>query len=170
MSQALAGCGSIAYAEEGARAVIRRSPRTGLPIIAKDPPERSSRCGGRPPAELLAGIAQFNAGDYWRCHETLETLWRNEPDPIRSLYQGILLVGVGCHHLQRGNTKGALTKLRDGVFRLHPFRPQCIQVDVEDLVSATAMIISRLESLPQGAAAAELKWAPPVLRVLDPDS
>ena len=28
-----------------------------------------------PPPALLHGIEQFNAGEYWECHETLEGLW-----------------------------------------------------------------------------------------------
>ena len=56
-----------------------------------------------PPKLLLEGIAQFNRGDYWECHETLEALWRREARPLRDLYQGILQVGVACYHIRRGN-------------------------------------------------------------------
>lgn len=114
--------------------MIPRSPRTGLPLIPKQPPQASTRCGEAPPRELLTGIAQFNAGDYWHCHETLEMLWRSEPDPIRFLYQGILLIGVGHYHLQRNNRLGALAKLQQGLECLQPFRPTCLGVDVEGLV------------------------------------
>ncbi len=60
-----------------------------------------------PPPALLAGIEQFNAGEYWECHETLETLWRAEPRPVRDLYQGILQIGVAFHHLRNDNIPGA---------------------------------------------------------------
>ena len=116
--------------------MIPRSPRTGLPLIRKTRPEPSTRCNEPPPPELLTGIAQFNAGDYWHCHETLETLWRSEPNPIRSLYQGILLIGVGYYHLHRHNRRGALVKLQQGLERLQPFRPACMGLDVEGLVLA----------------------------------
>lgn len=125
-------------------ATIPRSPRTGLPVISKRPPEPSTRCKEAPPPELLTAIAQFNAGDYWHCHETLEALWRGEPDPIRSLYQGILLVGVGYYHLQRGNRRGALAKLQQGLECLEPFRPTCIGVDVEGLVRAAGGLAPKL--------------------------
>ena len=52
-----------------------------------------------PPALLLKAVGQFNEGQYWECHETLEELWRAEPRPLRDLYQGILQVGVAFHHL-----------------------------------------------------------------------
>src|ERR687887_651996 len=78
---------------------IPRSPRTGLPLIPKGAGRRTCRCNEAPPALLQTGIAQFNSGDYWECHETLEELWRGEPDPVRYLYQGILLAGVDLLHL-----------------------------------------------------------------------
>ena len=79
-----------------------------------DPPPRS--CADPPPAELLVGIEQFNRGEYFECHETLEALWVAEPTPLRRLYQGILQVGVGFYHLRAGNYRGAtgLLTLRQG--------------------------------------------------------
>ncbi len=65
-----------------------------------------------PPPALIRGLAQFNAGEYWECHETLEVLWRADPRPIRALYQGILQVGVAFYHLHRGNYNGAVPKHR----------------------------------------------------------
>ncbi len=109
---------------------IQRSARTGLPLIPKGPPRPTRRCGEPPPLLLLEGIAQFNAAEYWEAHETLEGLWRNEADPVRSLYQGILLVGVGLYHLARGNYHGATTKLAAGLQRLEPYAPLCQNVDV----------------------------------------
>jgi predicted metal-dependent hydrolase len=50
-------------------------------------------CDELPPQLLRQGIAQFNAGHYFECHETLEALWRSETRPVRDLYQGILQVG-----------------------------------------------------------------------------
>jgi predicted metal-dependent hydrolase len=121
--------------------MIPRSPRTGLPLIPKLPPEPSTRCAEPPPEQLLAGIALFNAGEYWHCHETLEALWRSEPDPIRSLYQGILLIGVGYYHLQRGNHQGARIKFQQGLACLQPFRPTCMGVDVEGLVGTVGLAL-----------------------------
>lgn len=109
------------------------SPRTGLPMLPKRAPERTGRCADAPPDGLREGIAQFNRGEYWECHETLETLWRFERDPVRYLYQGILLAGVGLYHLQRGNTRGAVSKLRAALATLEPYAPVCMGVCVDDL-------------------------------------
>ncbi len=121
--------------------------RPALPIIKKEPPRRSARCADPPPPGLLAGIAQFNAGEYWECHETLEEIWRVEPDPIRYLYQGILQVGVGFYHLRRGNYRGAVNKLRGGLAYLAPSEPACLGVDVARLRAEAGAVLAALEAL-----------------------
>lgn len=118
-----------------------------LPIIKKEPPRRSARCAAAPPPLLLTGVAQFNAGDFWECHETLEELWRAEPDHIRYLYQGILQVGVGCYHLRRGNWRGAVNKLRSGLAYLAPSAPACQGIDVARLRAEAGALLAHLEAL-----------------------
>jgi predicted metal-dependent hydrolase len=122
-------------------------PHQPLPIIRKELPRRSARCEEAPPPGLLAGIAQFNTGDYWECHETLEDLWRPEPDHIRYLYQGILQVGVGCYHLRRGNWRGAVNKLRSGIAYLAPSAPTCLGVDVARLRDEAGALLAALDAL-----------------------
>ncbi len=117
------------------------------PIIRKEPPRRSARCAEAPPAGLLAGIAQFNTGEYWECHETLEALWRPEPDHIRYLYQGILQIGVGFYHLRRGNWRGAVNKLRSGIDYLAPSAPACLGLDVARLRAEAGAVLAALDAL-----------------------
>jgi hypothetical protein len=106
-----------------------------------------TRCDRAAPAALLAGLDEFNRGLYFEQHETLEALWRSESDDVRYLYQGILLVGVGIHHLERGNYVGATSKLRRGLDLLGWFRPACQLVDVERLVGDAARLLAAVEAL-----------------------
>jgi predicted metal-dependent hydrolase len=114
------------------------------------PDSRLLTCDGPPPAALLAGIEQFNQGAYFECHETLEAIWMREPGDIRRLYQGILQIGVGFYHLQRGNYRGALNLLASGVAYLEPFAPYCQGVILDPLLAATRAI--RREVLALGPA------------------
>jgi predicted metal-dependent hydrolase len=99
-------------------------------------PFHTDRCGQPPPDLLLQGVEQFNRGQYFEQHETLEALWRAERDDVRYLYQGILLVGVGLFHLfTRANYHGAVVKLETGVRLLQWFRPTCQGVDVDALIA-----------------------------------
>ena len=93
--------------------------------------QRSRRCSEPPPPRLRAGIEQFNRGEFFEQHETLEEEWIAEPDPVRYLYQGILQVGVGFEHLRRGNPSGARALWRRGISYLEPFRGGCMNVDVD---------------------------------------
>ncbi|MDQ6858251.1 MAG: DUF309 domain-containing protein [Chloroflexota bacterium] len=93
-----------------------------------------ARCGDPAPEALRNGIAQFNAGEFFEQHETLETLWRDTRTPVRGLYHGILQIGVGFHHWRHGNHHGATVLLDEGIERLRPFAPSCQGVDVDALI------------------------------------
>ncbi|HEX3630304.1 MAG TPA: DUF309 domain-containing protein [Candidatus Dormibacteraeota bacterium] len=115
--------------------------------IKKSAPRRTARCEDAPPRELLHGIDEFNRGEFFEQHETLEEIWIREPDPVRYLYQGILQVGVGFYHWKRGNWRGAVAKLRQGLIKLEPYRPHCMGIDVERLVMETGQLRDQLEAL-----------------------
>lgn len=91
-------------------------------------------CAEPAPPQLEQAIEEFNAGAFFEQHETLELLWRATPGEIRHLYEGILQVGVGMHHLfVNHNFHGAAVKLDHGIRLLDAFPPVCHGVDVERL-------------------------------------
>ena len=90
-------------------------------------------------------MEQFNAGDYYGCHETLEDLWVAENRPVRRLYQGILQVGVAFHHLQQGNERGALSLLKRGPALLRPFAPACLGLDIAGLIEGARRVEETIE-------------------------
>jgi hypothetical protein len=104
-------------------------------------------CDEPPPPELLDGIAQFNRGEFFEQHETLERLWRAERRDIRFLYQGILQIGVAFYHLRRLNHHGAVYMLTRGPRYLAPFAPYCQRVDVLALLGAAAVALREVERL-----------------------
>ena len=106
-----------------------------------------SACDERPPILLLEGIAQFNRGEYFEQHETLERLWRAEDRPVRHLYQGILQIGVAFHHLRRLNHHGTVYMLTRGMRYLAPFAPRCQGVDVAALIADARAALTEVEQL-----------------------
>lgn len=110
-------------------------------------PYSSADCTAAPPPELLKGIHEFNAGEFFEQHETLELLWRATESDVRYLYQGILLVGVGFYHLEQGNFHGAQAKLSAGLEMLAWFTPACQTVDVADLIARTRSCLERVRAL-----------------------
>jgi uncharacterized protein len=104
-------------------------------------------CNEPPPPLLLEGIAQFNRGEYFEQHETLELLWRAEPRPVRRLYQGILQIGVAFYQLRRNNYHGVVYMLTRGSMYLRPFAPTCQRVDVQALLDAAARALATVQLL-----------------------
>lgn len=104
-------------------------------------------CSDLPPAELLQGIDQFNAGDWFVCHETLEELWAGEQGDARHLYQGILQVAVALHHWREGNFRGAVFLLGSAEELLTRVEPVCQGVDVAVLLLDAARLRKVLEAL-----------------------
>ncbi|MBI4214117.1 MAG: DUF309 domain-containing protein [Chloroflexi bacterium] len=94
-----------------------------------------SRCDGPAPPELAEAVAQFNDGDYFGAHETLEALWLREPGAIRDFYRGIIQISVGFHHLQRHNVRGARLCFERGIARVRRFEPVCLGMDVRQIVA-----------------------------------
>jgi uncharacterized protein len=111
-----------------------------------EPPQAKSdlceRCGETPNELLLQGIALFNRLEFFECHEILEIAWKAERHPIRTVYKGILQIGVGCYHLLRQNYRGAMSKLQSGADYLEPFSPVCMGVDIAALIADARQVHS----------------------------
>ena len=102
----------------------------------------------QPNAELIRALEQFNRGEYWEQHETLETLWRAERDEaMRGFYKGILQTGVGFYHITRRNYAGAVKVLGRGVGYLRRYAPWCQGVDVAQLIAESTQVLERLHAL-----------------------
>lgn len=85
-------------------------------------------------------MRQFNRGEWFECHETLEELWVGTQGELRDFYQGFLQLAVAMHHLEDGNLKGALFLLENGAGLLRGGAPLCQRVDAAGLaVSAVKL-------------------------------
>ena len=72
-------------------------------------------------AELRRGVALFNAGLYFECHELLEGVWRATPGPERAFYHGIVQAAAAFYHYEKHNLHGARTLLTKGFQKLEGF-------------------------------------------------
>jgi len=93
------------------------------------------------------GLIEFNHGEYFEQHEHLEQAWLAEPRPIRTMYQGILQVGVAFLLIQRGNWMGALKMFRRGLPRLRALPPICQGVNIAALRTAAEAIHAEITQL-----------------------
>jgi CheY-like chemotaxis protein len=93
-----------------------------------------SRCAETAPDHLIEGISLFNAGEYYECHEAIEEAWVAEKEPVRIMYQGILQIAVACYHIENKNWRGSMKLLDRGLPKLERFAPDCMTIDLEQLI------------------------------------
>lgn len=128
-------------------------------VVASGAVDRPNpRCSEPPPDELLDGIRLFNQGEYYECHHELEDIWLAEPDPIRYLYQGILQIGVGFHHLGNQNYRGATILLGNGIDKVSRYQPVCMTVDTRRLCQEAQTCLDHLQELGRERIA-EFDWS-----------
>ena len=84
-------------------------------------------------AVFFKGVEQFNDGLYWRCHETLEEVWRATEYPQRLFYYALIKVAVGFVHLGRHNERSAISQFSAAEAYLKPFLPVYVGVRSEPL-------------------------------------
>ena len=102
----------------------------------------------RPDAErdaLAKGVAQFNDGLFFECHDTLEEVWSGVRGPSRDFFQGLIQAAVGFYHLGNGNRAGATTLLRRSLARLERYPARYAGVELAPLRDAVAGWLASLE-------------------------
>ncbi|HEY9620351.1 MAG TPA: DUF309 domain-containing protein [Crinalium sp.] len=97
------------------------------------------------PAEFWDGVAQFNRGEFYDCHDTLEAIWMEAMEPQKTFYQGILQVAVGLYHLGNHNWRGAVTLLGEGTNRLRRYQPDYADIDVDQFLEAASNVLLTLQ-------------------------
>ncbi|NEQ19424.1 MAG: DUF309 domain-containing protein [Microcoleus sp. SIO2G3] len=108
------------------------------------------------PDEFWQGVEQFNAGQYYACHDTLEALWIEAAEPEKTFYQGILQIAVALYHLSNHNLRGAMILLGEGSNRLRRYPSEYGGIDVDEVLSQSAALLTALQQTPENIAAFNL--------------
>ncbi|MEP7285883.1 MAG: DUF309 domain-containing protein [Chloroflexota bacterium] len=99
------------------------------------------------PPLVLKGLHEFNAQEYFECHETLEAAWNQEAGPVREVYRAILQVGIAYYQIQRGNYRGAEKMFLRMVQWFAPLPDHCQGIDVAQLRADALAAHAHLEAL-----------------------
>jgi uncharacterized protein len=99
------------------------------------------------PQNFWKGVAEFQQGEFYACHDTLEALWIEAQEPNKTFLQGILQIAVACYHLSNQNWRGAVILLGEGSRRLMSYRPEYEGIDVETLVNTSTEFLGYLQNL-----------------------
>lgn len=99
------------------------------------------------PTEFWQGVEQFNAGQFYACHDTLEALWIEASEPEKTFYQGILQIAVGLYHLGNRNWRGAVILLGEGSNRLRRYPSVYGNINVDELLNQSVGLLKTLQEL-----------------------
>ncbi len=97
------------------------------------------------PEEFWQGVEQFNQGQFYACHDTLEALWIEASEPHKTFYQGILQIAVALYHLENSNWRGAVILLGEGINRLRRYPSAYAGIDVDELLIKSASLLKALQ-------------------------
>ena len=92
------------------------------------------------------GVAQFNDGLFFECHDTLEETWSAVRGPSRAFFQSLIQVAVGFYHLGNGNRPGAITLLRRSLARLERYPARYAGVELAPLRDGIGEWLAALDS------------------------
>lgn len=105
------------------------------------------KCEESPPNQFLLAIRQFNAQEWYDCHETLEEIWLGEKGEVKDFIRGILQIAVALYHWRNGNHGGAVRLLASGVNYLSRASDACLSVDVVQLIADANVMREVLEGV-----------------------
>ena len=97
------------------------------------------------PQQFWEGVEQFNQGEFYACHDTLEALWMDSIEPDKTFYQGILQIAVALYHLGNKNWRGAAILLGEGTNRLRYYQPIYADINVEELIEQSSDLLIALQ-------------------------
>jgi uncharacterized protein len=99
------------------------------------------------PIEFWQGIDQFNRGEFYACHDTLEAIWMPTVGPEKQLYQGIIQIAVAIYHLSNQNWRGTVILMGEGLNRLRHYPDDYAGIDLGQLRDEIAELLETLQNL-----------------------
>jgi uncharacterized protein len=67
---------------------------------------------------LAEGLTYYRKAEFFLAHEHWESVWLTLKEPEKSFLQALIQITVAFHHLQTGNSTGAVSLLRRALRRL----------------------------------------------------
>lgn len=101
---------------------------------------------GRFDPRFLKGIEEFNRGEFFECHETLEEIWLEEHGEDREFYQGIIQIAAGYLKWEAGVLRGAIKLWRSGLAKLESYPPKYLGIDLATFVEGVRKNLAEIEA------------------------
>lgn len=109
------------------------------------------------------GLEEFNRGEYFRAHDSLELAWMGDQSAGRELYRAILQVAVAYYQIERGNYNGAAKMFLRMRKWLYPLPGMCRGIKIDQLRNDVEAVHAELIALgPDGMDQFNLELLRPV--------
>ena len=109
------------------------------------------------------GLEEFNRGEYFRAHDSLELAWMGDKSAGRELYRAILQVAVAYYQIARGNYNGAAKMFLRMRKWLYPLPGMCRGINIDQLRNDVEAVHAELIALgPDGMDQFNLELLKPV--------
>ncbi len=95
----------------------------------------------------IQGIEEFNRGNFFEAHESLEDAWNEDQSPGRELYRAILQVAVAYLQVERQNYRGAIKMFLRVRQWITPLPDSCRGVDIARLKLDSQNVYDQLVGL-----------------------
>jgi predicted metal-dependent hydrolase len=103
------------------------------------------------------GVALFNRGDFFACHEVWEELWLRSTGAEKIFYQGLIQTAAAILHAERGNSRGASSTWRKAHAKLAMLPARHQGIALGELLDAVAKFLA------DASASAELPARPRIV-------
>jgi predicted metal-dependent hydrolase len=90
------------------------------------------------------GLALFNAGKFFECHEIWEIAWKQADGEPRAFFQGLIQAAVAILHTERGNRGGAKSVYAKARARLDPLPGAFMSVALDEFRVALAEFFEQM--------------------------
>lgn len=95
---------------------------------------------------FLKGIEEFNRGQFFECHETLEEIWLEENGEDRRFYQGIIQIAAGYFKWEQGVSRGAIKLWRAGLEKLESYGPVHLGIHLDTFTRGVRSNLQEVEA------------------------
>ncbi|HEX7315111.1 MAG TPA: DUF309 domain-containing protein [Pyrinomonadaceae bacterium] len=121
------------------------------------------------PAEYLAGIDLYNAGEFHAAHDAWEERWRDDCGPREKLFlQAMIQSAVVFHHVEIGRRGAARRMYRMALEKFERLgAARFMSLDIDDYLARLARAVAWLEEAEDPRAAVQpADFTPPRIRLL----
>jgi predicted metal-dependent hydrolase len=94
---------------------------------------------------LAEGLACYSRAEFFHAHEHWESVWIGLQEPEKRFLQALIQIAVAFHHLQAGNSAGAISLLRRVLRRIEILPPTFGGISVAPLCAEVRAWLHVLE-------------------------